>query len=122
MIVLLTKWARQADPRLADVTHRFCNGCEDEHKTNRRTYSHSLHIPGAVCWCQAAMDLEPNSLTGICLHEYGHLLAGNRKNEEEAEAAADVLLLDRFDIKMQYRGRYLLQWVDLGKIIKGFGL
>jgi hypothetical protein len=65
------------------------------------------------------MDLEPNTLAGVCLHEYGHLLAGNHENEEEAEAAADILLLVRFDIKMQYRGKNLLQWVDLGKVMKG---
>jgi len=120
VIVLLTKWARYRAG--FEVIHRFCNQCEDAHRTDRRLYSHALHIPGAICWCQAAMDLEPNSLTGICLHEYGHLLAGNREDEVAAEAAADVLLLERFEIKMQYRGRHLLQWVDLGKIIKGFGL
>lgn len=122
MIAILIRWAHRADPRLRNVVHRFCNDCDDAQREDRRFYAHSFHIPGAICWCHAAMELEPNTLTGICLHEYGHILAGNRKNEEDAEAAADTLLLDRFDIKMQYRGRHLLQWVDLGKIMKEFAL
>jgi len=114
------RWARKADVYLWDVAHRFCPEVEKAHLKKKRVYAHTFHDGKNVCWCQDAMtDLNPNQLAGICLHEYGHLLAGNRKSGYEAEKAADLVLMERFGIEMSYRGKNLIQWVNFKKVMRG---
>ncbi len=120
----LTNWARRRVGGLKNVHHHFCPEAEEAHKADRRLYAHShddIFGPGAVCWSRAIMRLMPNTVAGICLHEFGHILAGNVANEAEAERAADLAIqgvLDKYGIQLRYRGKSLLQWVDFGKLLR----
>ena len=110
-------WAVLKIPRLDRVRHIFCSLCDSEHRKRKRLYAHSFHEKDMVCWAQAAMRLPANNLAGICLHELGHHLAGDRKDEYEAEKAADTAVLNRLGIEIEYRKPGLVQWVNWKEIV-----
>jgi hypothetical protein len=120
----LTMWGRLAHPKLKLVRHAYCEEADSIHLKDKRVYAHSFHPrgdPNTICWARTVSRLAPNSLAGVCLHEFGHLIAGDLQNEEAAEKAADLAiqdLLDPLGLEMRYRGRTLIQWVDFGKMLR----
>lgn len=120
----LTRWVRRTQPRLKFVSHGYCVKADEAHKADRRLYAHTHHhkdFPWVICWAQAVNRLQPNTVAGICIHEFGHLLAGNRRSEEDAEMAADVAaqaLLDPLGVQLRYRGVTVLQWVNFTKMLQ----
>lgn len=127
IIYKLTSWAQRSVPGLAQVAHRYCAEADRMHQEDRRLYAHVFcedAPPWTICWARSSDELAPNSLAGVCLHEFGHLLAGNCADSVRAEEKADLAIqevLDSFHVKLTYRGSNLLQWVDFGKLLKGIG-
>lgn len=120
----LTFWAQGAIPGLERVTHCFCEEADEAHEADRRLYAHAFHHGSksdTICWARAMSKLMPNTVAGICLHEFGHILAGNCNDEARAEREADLAaqaVLDPYNLKLRYRGKTWLQWVDFGKLLR----
>ena len=103
-------------PDLDYIKHEYCAACDAAHEQSARQFAHTYHKPSVICWARAASDLPVEHQLGILMHEYGHLLAGDKSCEFEDEKAADLAVLDRFGIEITYVGPHEMQWVELGAI------
>jgi len=96
-----------------NVKHRYCPQCDHAHQESPRQYAHTAHFPGTICWAHAIIDLPVEHQIGICLHEYGHVIAGDRDQSEfDDEADADQAVLEELGVEIKYLGDRELQWVD----------
>jgi hypothetical protein len=114
-IALAADYAVRRVPWLAAVKHRWCGMADEDHAAVPRHYAHHVCLTDVICWAFAVKDLEPEHAAGICLHEYGHRLAGGDPGESdfEAEMKADRAVMEQLGIELQYRGPREIQWVDL---------
>lgn len=124
VIYQLTRWAEKWHPELRRVHHVYCDLADEAHAAERRLYAHAFcecQPENTICWARASSKLKPNTMAGLCIHEFGHLIAGDKLNEAAAEKAADLAaqdLLDPFGLELRYRGITLLQWVDFGRLLR----
>ncbi len=76
----------------------------------QRAFMHVGHLQGTVCaWSGSAGLAQPGAegyLFGLLLHEFGHL--GSRGGE----LAADAWVFDNFGIRIHYKSKLDLEWVD----------
>lgn len=73
---------------------KHCHQADFEHAQSIRQYAHTFHRPGnVICVAKAFWDLPYHHQLGLYIHEVGHLLAPNEKDE---------LMVDR--IGSQYFG------------------
>ena len=105
-------------PWLMGIKHRWCGVCDEDHAKEYRRFAHHVCFSDMICWAFAARELAPEFQAGICLHEYGHVLAGGDPGESdfEAEQAADRAVYEKLGIEISYVGPAEIQWVDLGDL------
>ena len=73
------------------VRYRHCLQAEDDHIYDRRIYAHTFHKPNIICTCKALWKLPRKHRDVILLHEVGHLLAGPKGNERDANREIEKL-------------------------------
>lgn len=117
-VAAATGYAIRQVPGLARIRHRWCGTCDQDHRHVHRHYAHHVCESDTICWAKALAELPPENAAGICLHEYGHVLAQNDpgRSDFEAERAADKAVMEVLGVEMQYRGKDDLQWVDLKEL------
>ena len=110
--------------RLRQVTHQFCRDADADHAGDSRTYAHTwAHGDDdlSICWARAFAELSDDQICGICLHEYGHILAGPMRDASDfdAELGADVAILKGYGVEIAYCGDEMIQEVDYNRILRG---
>jgi len=92
--------ASQFDPTVAGYSLLIgCPMAEKEHRRASRQYMHVNHYEGAVCCARAAERLRRNSLLGLFLHEFGHVLGGPKQWQ------ADTAAFELFGFPIRYDAR-----------------
>lgn len=89
----------------------WCPIAQADHKKSKRQYAHTFHRKNTICICKQFLLLPKRNQIGILCHEVGHLIAGPRANEEQADIAANGF----FRIRIKYRDSKYgknLQYVD----------
>jgi hypothetical protein len=69
------------------IEWKFCERADNEHAADKRQYAHTYHHAKTICVARAFDDLPVQHQDGIVLHEIGHLLAGKRATEQDADIA-----------------------------------
>jgi hypothetical protein len=100
-------FASAADPALSDVELKPC--AEVRKGTSRagrsRSFMHTGHLPGSICYAPPTRILSVNFIVGILLHEFGHL--GSNGGELEA----DTWVATKLGVALEYKGKLCLEWV-----------
>jgi hypothetical protein len=88
----------------------FCNEIRYQMrgKERRRAFMHVGHNPTSICVDHAAEKLSDEYLTGLFLHEFGHLAT-----PEGSEQDADQWVFRKLGIVIEYRGNLCLEWARL---------
>jgi len=115
-VELAMVFAERKCPELKGIKHAWCDECDAAHDQEPRQLSHTYHRPKTICWARAITDQAVEHQIGICLHEYGHLLAGDCGSVVDDEAGADLAVLDRMGVEIRYVGPHELQTVELGDL------
>ena len=78
----------------------------NEGPIGQRALMHVGHKQGVICALSICSRIPPSFVTGLFLHEFGHLGSGG------GELEADQWIRDTFGIGIQYRSELDLEWVD----------
>lgn len=93
----------------SEVEIRFdCPYATKDHAACGRVFAHTLHEPNTVCLDPSILTLPPRFLTGILLHEFGHLLAEAEWNDD-SEEAADLAVKMFLGAELGYESPWWLQ-------------
>lgn len=91
------------------VEIRFdCPYAQKDHAACGRVFAHTLHEPNTVCLDPSVLTLPPRFLTGILLHEFGHILAEAEWNDD-SEEAADLAVKMFLGAELGYESPWWLQ-------------
>lgn len=117
-VVVARDHAVKMVPWLDRIRHRWCGVCDQDHRHVHRHYAHHVCESNTICWAQAMRELPVEHVAGICLHEYGHVLAFTDPGQSdfEAERAADKAVMEVLGVELEYRGKDELQWVNLKEL------
>jgi len=103
-------------PLFGDVTFAICDdvrGSIKNVKDRRRAFMHVFHRPQIVCIAKETHRLPEPYVTGLTLHEFGHLIW-----PKATDAEADQEIFKLFGIVIRYRGPRKLEWVPLNEVEK----
>jgi len=73
------------------IVIRRCPQAQDEHGRSRRQYAHTFHLYNSICVADAFDSLPDEHKAAILLHELGHLVAGPRASEAEADSVVEEI-------------------------------
>lgn len=93
-------------PKLSGIKWTFCAAADEEHRMKSRQYAHVFHLPNTICLAKAFIHLPAENKKGILLHEFGHLIYGNKGEDGNMEEiVADNLIRNYFGIEINYDNR-----------------
>jgi len=99
-------------PQLGGITFQVgCPAVEQYHRESPRGYMHVLHVPNVICVAAAAEDLGRQTLLGLWLHEFGHVLGGPEQWDADEWVFRNIKL-EGHPVPIRYDERDL-QFVEL---------
>ena len=81
-------------------------------KVGARSLMHMGHKQGTICALAGCNRLAPGYVTGLFLHEFGHLASGG------GELEADAWVRDALGIRIQYKSDLDIEWVDEHTVVR----
>ncbi len=77
-----------------------------EPSLGRRAFMHTGHHADTICIASQTAALDKHHIVGLFLHELGHLLG------RTGEPGADLWVMRRLGIPIEYRGKLGIEWVS----------
>ena len=89
-----------------------CGEIRESHMSKSRYYAHAFHEPyGGICVHPAIEELPQAVVTGIIVHEVGHVVSSVRE-DGSAEPSADQWVRDNLGLEVRYDPKNTLQFLD----------
>lgn len=88
-----------------------CGEIRRAHKAKTRYYAHAFHLPNGICVHPAIEELPQAVVTGIIVHEVGHVVSGVCE-DGSAEPSADQWVRDNLGLEVRYDPKSTLQFLD----------
>jgi hypothetical protein len=101
---------------LEDIKLSYCEHADREQYKCKRHFAHTGCKKDTICITKYIEKLPEKNITGILIHEIGHLLEDNfieDNHVRDHEVFADMVMLTFFGVHIFYSTNDKIQWVDL---------